>query len=273
MGCFLLRFGIQHNCHCNTMELAIKFEITTASNSTEVSSLSRSSTPAVLQFVLGVLGNLIAIIVLITARKKHKWRPFYRLVLGLTLTDGLGILLIFPTIFLRFASNFKFDFRICAYTSFMFIFILTSSAMIVCAMSFDRFMAILYPYRYNSIVKKNRAIITLAVVWIICAFLSSLPLMGLGSRLLYDTGSICFLNFISTSTLDRINSFIYSLIGLFILLSTIIFNMCVIISLCKNLATTNTVSQESRKKSNTFNVVFLLVIVLVFATCWTPLMV
>nr|XP_019920812.2 prostaglandin E2 receptor EP4 subtype [Crassostrea gigas] len=255
------------------MDLTIKFEITSASNSTEVSSPSRSSTPAVLQFVFGVLGNLIAIVVLITARKKHKWRPFYRLVFGLTLTDGFGILLIFPTIFLRFAPNFKFDFRICAYKSFMFIFILTSSAMIVCAMSFDRFMAILYPYRYNGIVKNNQANITLAVVWITCAFLSSLPLLGLRSSLLYDTGSVCFLNFISTSTVVRIYSFVYSLIGLFILLSTIIFNMCVVISLCKNIVTTNAVSQKSRKKGNTFNVVFLLVIVLTFATCWTPLMI
>lgn len=112
-----------------------------------------------------------------------------------------------------------------------------------------------------------------AVVWITCAFLSSLPLMGLRSSLFSETGSICFLNFISTLTLYRINSFVYSLIGLFILLSTIIFNMCVVISLCKNIVTTNAVSQKSRKKGNTFNVVFLLVIVLTFATCWTPLMV
>lgn len=81
----LWRCGIQHDCRCNTMGLAIKFKITTASNSTEVSSLTRSPASAVMQFVFGVLGNLIAIIVLITANKKHKWRPFYRLVLGLGL--------------------------------------------------------------------------------------------------------------------------------------------------------------------------------------------
>lgn len=63
----------------------------------------------------------------------------------------------------------------------LFIFTLTSSAMIVCALSFDRFMAILYPFRYNMIGKKYRANIMLGLVWISCAFLASLPLMGLGS--------------------------------------------------------------------------------------------
>lgn len=89
------------------MDLAIKFEITTASNSTEVSSTSRSPTPAALQFVFGVLGNLIAIIALFTAKKKHKWRPFYRLVLGLTLTDGLGILLFFSNNFSSICFKFQ----------------------------------------------------------------------------------------------------------------------------------------------------------------------
>lgn len=139
------------------MDLAIKFEIPSASNSTEVSSLSRSSTPTILQFVFGVLGNLIAIIVFITARKNQKMETVLQTSFRYNLSGGLGILLIFPTIFLRFAPNFMFDFRICAYNFFMFIFILTSSAMIVCAMSFDRFMAILYLYRYIGIVKNNQA--------------------------------------------------------------------------------------------------------------------
>uniref|UniRef100_K1R346 Prostacyclin receptor n=1 Tax=Magallana gigas TaxID=29159 RepID=K1R346_MAGGI len=110
----------------------------------------------------------------------------------------------------------------------MFIFLLTSSAMIVCAMSFDRFMAILYPLRYNNIRKKYRANITLALIWTTAAFVSSLPLMGLGSSILYYPGSWCFLNFVSTSTVDRINSIIYSLLGLMILFSTIFFNGSVI---------------------------------------------
>ncbi|XP_052684385.1 prostaglandin E2 receptor EP4 subtype-like [Crassostrea angulata] len=257
------------------MDLEKEFEISTASNSTDGPAISGSSMPAALQFVFGVLGNLIAIIALFTARKKHKWRPFYRLVLGLALTDGGGILLIFPTIFLRYASNFTYDFPkpLCDYSSFMFIFTLTSSAMIVCALSFDRFMAILYPFRYNMIGKKYRANIMLGLVWISCAFLASLPLMGLGSSLSYYPGSWCFLNFVSLSTLDRVNSFIYSIIGLFILLTTFIFNLCVVITLCRNLATNKRISQKSRKKSDIFNVVFLLVLVLVFATCWTPLMI
>lgn len=246
----------------------------TASNTTKDTAKLESTIPPVLQFLFGVTGNIIAFIVLFSSRKKHKWKPFYRLVAGLALTDGGGISLIYPTVLVRYASNFTYDFPkpLCNYSSFMFIFLLTSSAMIVCAMSFDRFMAILYPLRYNTGRKKYRANITLALIWITAAFVSSLPLMGLGSNILYYPGSWCFLNFVGTSTVDRINSFIYSLLGLMILFSTIFFNGSVVFSLCKN-QIKNKVSPKTRKRSDIFNAIFLLVLVSVFAACWAPLMV
>lgn len=155
----------------------------------------------------------------------------------------------------------------------MFIFMLTSSAMIVCAMSFDRFVAILYPFRYNTIGKKYRANIMLALIWITAAFISSLPIMGLGSSVLYYPGSWCFLNFISKSTINRINSFIFSLLGLTILFSTLYFNVAVVVSLCRNQIMNSRVSPKTRKRSDICNAIFLLVLVSVFAACWTPLIV
>lgn len=248
--------------------------VLTALNTTEDTVKLESTIPPVLQFMFGVFGNLIAVIVLISSRKKHKWKPFYRLVAGLTLTDGGGISLIYPTVLIRYASNFTYEFPkpLCDYSSFMFVFTLTSSAMIVCAMSFDRFMAILYPFRYNTIGKKYRANLILVLIWISAAFISSLPMMGLGSSMLYYPGSWCFLNFMSKSTLDRINSFIYSLLGLIILFSTIFFNGGVVVSLCRNQIINNKVSPKTRKRSDIFNAIFLLVLVSVFAACWTPLM-
>jgi hypothetical protein len=213
--------------------------------------------------------------VLVSSRKRHKWKPFYRLVAGLALTDGGGILLVYPTVMIRYASDFTYEFSkpLCDYGSFVFTFMLLSSAMIVCAMSFDRFMAILYPFKYNLIGKKYRANITLLVVWLVGTLVSSLHLMGLGSSFNYYPGSWCFLNFIGISILDRVNSYIYSIFGLIILFMIFFFNILVIVSLCKNFRTDSIISKSHRKKTDIFNVVLLLVIVTVFTICWTPLMV
>ena len=101
-----------------------------------------SAVPPALQFALGVVANLIALGLLVKSAKYHKWKPFYRLVGGLALTDGGGILLVYPTVMVRYATDFTYDYpeTLCNYSSFIFLLLFTSSAMIVCAMSFDRFL-------------------------------------------------------------------------------------------------------------------------------------
>ncbi|XP_062578510.1 prostaglandin E2 receptor EP4 subtype-like isoform X2 [Saccostrea cucullata] len=196
-----------------------------------------SAVPPGLQFFLGVVGNLISLAVLLMSRNRHKWKPFYKLVFGLALTDGGGILAVYPIVMMRYASDFTYDFPtpICDYSSFIFTFTPMSSALIVCAMSFDRFVAILYPFKYNVAGKERRTNITLISIWIFSSFVSSLHLMGLGSSQIYYPGSWCFLKFVGKTTLDRVNSFIYSILGYVILITTITLNLFVIVTLCKNM--------------------------------------
>jgi hypothetical protein len=254
--------------------------VTTTANSSNITTEPRiweSTVPPVLQFALGVGGNILALIVLVTSRKKHKWKPFYRLVAGLAVTDGVGILMASPPAMIRYASDFTYEFSesLCHYSSFAVTFTLISSAMIVCAMSFDRFMATLYPfkYRYNLIGKKHRANITLLVVWLVGTLVSSLHLMGLGSSSNYYPGTWCFLNFVGDSILDRVNSYIYSIFGLIILFAVFFFNVLVVVALCRNSRRNKIISKRHRKKTDVFNVCFLLGIVTVFTVCWTPFMV
>lgn len=236
-----------------------------------------SAVPPGLQFALGVVGNLIALVVLVTSAKSHKWKPFYRLVGGLALTDGGGILLVYPTVMVRYATDFTYDFPkpLCDYSSFIYTFTLISSAMIVCAMSLDRFWAILYPFKYNTNTKNRRTNIMLISIWIAGAFISSLQLMGLGSSFNYYPGSWCFLNFVGITTMDRLSSYIYSLFGLSILLTTIGLNSIVILTVCRGMNSDIRQQQTARrrKKNDIFIVIFLMIIVTVFGVCWTPLMV
>ncbi|XP_061166343.1 prostaglandin E2 receptor EP4 subtype-like [Saccostrea echinata] len=234
-----------------------------------------SAVPPALQFAFGVIGNAIALVVLIFSSKNHQWRPFYRLVCGLAITDGGGILLVYPTVMSRYASNFTFTFpkELCDYSSFIYTFTLISSAMIICAMSFDRFLAILYPFFYNSGNKGRRTNFILALIWLIGLLLSTLHLMGLGSSYNYYPYSWCFLNFVGGTIEDRINSYIYSIFGLLILICTLFLNISVILNVCRKLRRGSQISTGRSVKNDVYIIIFLLVIVVIFTTCWAPLMV
>lgn len=255
------------------------------SNSTDNSTgVWESAVPPSLQFIFGVLGNAIALVVLKLSAKTHQWRPFYRLVAALALTDGGGILLVYPTVMIRYASHFKFIMpaALCGYSSFIYTFTLLASAMIICSMSIDRFIAILYPHMYNTNTKNKRVHIMLGVIWISTAVVCSLHLFGLGDSHSFYPQSWCFIDFSNVTAddtpakLNRANAFIYSIIGLIIIVLTVSLNSIVVFTICKKrflVKQRNSQSESLDNKKSIFIIVFLLAIVLVFTTCWTPLIV
>ncbi|XP_052712498.1 prostaglandin E2 receptor EP4 subtype-like [Crassostrea angulata] len=121
------------------------------SNFTDEPVVFESIVPPSLQYGFGVFGNLIAIILLFRSSGQHKWKPFYRLVGGLAITDFCGIALVYPAVMIRYISGFTFDFpkELCGFVSFCFSFSFLSSALIVSAMSFDRFLAVTCPILYR----------------------------------------------------------------------------------------------------------------------------
>lgn len=233
--------------------------------------------PVTLLFFFGVVGNVIALSVLCCSSKTHKWRPFYRFVCGLAISDGGGILASYPFAEYRYISKFEYLFPtpLCEYLGFVFMFTLMSSAMIVCCMSFDRFFATFYPFLYNSPTKGLRTNIILAVVWCLSGILSSLHLYGLGSSKNIYPGSWCFLNFIELNSTypnyreNTIYSYIYASVGVLVVLMTLVINMAVVSFFVRNRLT----KKRASKKRDIHVIAFLIVIVTVFTSCWAPLMV
>ncbi|XP_056017188.1 prostaglandin E2 receptor EP4 subtype-like [Ostrea edulis] len=229
--------------------------------------------PVYLLFFFGVGGNIIALVVLLLTAKTHNWRPFYRFVCGLAMTDGGGVLASIPVSLSIYASHFRRELSptLCDYEMFMLMFTLMSSAMIVCGMSFDRFFATFFPLQYNRPHKEIRTNIVLAVIWGLSALISSLPLFGLGSSRKYYPGSWCFLNYIETTiALNRIDAIIYATIGVIIVLATWAFNIAVIVYfICKRYAGESTWSEWK----DVHVIIFLLAVVVLFTSCWFPLMV
>ncbi|XP_061166021.1 prostaglandin E2 receptor EP4 subtype-like [Saccostrea echinata] len=243
--------------------------------STEIPSI-RDSVPVILLFIFGVFGNLAALLTLCSRSNSHEWRPFYRFVCGLAVTDGGGILISIPISEYQYLSRFKdpLSTPLCDYLAFVYMFTLMSSAMIVCCMSADRFIATYFPLLYNSPTKGRRANITLALLWVSSAILCSLHVFGLGSAKIFYPGSWCFLNFIDTDVpKNEVYTYIYAIVGVLAVIMTIILNFAVIAYFAYK-----TFRRKSSKSSfqgwrEVHVIIFLLTIVTVLTSCWFPLMV
>lgn len=242
-------------------------------NFTTTTRIYENIAPVTLLFFFGVSGNVIAVLVLFCSAKTHKWRPFYRLVCGLAISDGGGILASYPFAEYRYISNFEYVFPkpVCDYVGFVFMFTLMSSAMIVCCMSIDRFFAIFFPILYNTPSKNRRVLVMLGVAWTLAGILSSLHLYGLGSSMNYYPGSWCFLDFIDTSVTSKvIYSYIYATTGAIVVILTVTINFIVIMFFIRHKFKKST---KTTKHKDLPVVLFLMTIVLVFTSCWAPLMV
>lgn len=166
---------------------------------------------------------------------------------------------------LRYVSNFTYVFSdsLCGYSSFIFTYTILCSAMIICVMSLDRFMAIVYPFKYKSGNRYWCVNFTLLAIFTLNFFVCLLHLVGVGSAFNYYPGSWCFFDFAESSTSDIFNSCIYSLLLLVVLLTTFVFNITVIINLCR-------INHNRNRKKN---IVFLMVLLTMISSLWTPLIV
>jgi prostaglandin E receptor 4 len=232
-----------------------------------------NAVPVILLFVFGVCGNFIALTILSLTSDSHKWKPFYRFVFGLAVTDGGGLLLALPVSLSIHTSKIQRELSpaLCDYQMFMIMFTLMSSAMIVCGMSFDRFYATLYPFQYNGPHTKIRTNILLAVIWGLSAIISSLPLFGFGSSRKFYPDMWCFLNFIETHIeSNRTYAVIYATIGVITALVTWAFSIEII----------GYYLYKRHSRESTWSgwkdldiVIFLVTVVVLFTSCWFPLMV
>lgn len=228
-----------------------------------------SPAPASLLLFFGVVGNILALIILCCSARSHKWRPFYCFVCGLAITDGGGVFLSYPIAMVRYASNFQYDFPqpLCDYMAFVLMFTILASAMIVCGMSLDRFLAILYPHVYNTPRKRKRAVLTIAGIWIFSAFISGLHLMAGRKSLSFFPGSWCFLDFVHDE--NTAFAFLFSGTGILVLGTTAVLNITVILRVCSNIRQ----KKKKTKKKDIYIIVFLMLVVILFSTCITPLLV
>ncbi|XP_029572315.1 prostaglandin E2 receptor EP4 subtype-like [Salmo trutta] len=181
-----------------------------------------------IMFIFGVVGNVIAIVVLCKSRKEQKETTFYTLVCGLAVTDLLGTLLASPvTIATYVKGSWPGGDPLCQYFGFILLFFSLAGLSIICAMSVERYLAINHAYFYNDYVDQRLAGLTLLAIYISNALFCALPSMGLGQVKKQYPQTWCFIEWRSNVSTDATFSYMYAGSSSILILATVICNVLV----------------------------------------------
>lgn len=187
-----------------------------------------------IMFIFGVVGNVIAIVVLCKSRKEQKESTFYTLVCGLAVTDLLGTLLASPvTIATYVKGSWPGEDPLCQHFGFTLLFFSLAGLSIICAMSVERYIAINHAYFYNDYVDQKLAGLTLLAIYVSNAFFCALPIIGFGQVKKQYPQTWCFLEWRSNKSSDAAYSYMYAGFSSILILATVICNVLVCVALIR----------------------------------------
>lgn len=197
-------------------------------NSTVAAGRVQPPTVPVIMFIFGVVGNVVAIVVLRISRKEQKETTFYTLVCGLAVTDLLGTLLVSPvTIATYVKRSWPGGEALCQYSGFILLLFFVVQLSILFAMSVERYLAINHPYLYNKYVRQKVAALTLLAIYIINTVFCALPAMGFGRIKFQKSRTWCFIDWHSNLTTVITYNLMYAGFNSILVLCTVICNVMV----------------------------------------------
>uniref|UniRef100_A0A3B1IEB9 Prostaglandin E2 receptor EP2 subtype n=1 Tax=Astyanax mexicanus TaxID=7994 RepID=A0A3B1IEB9_ASTMX len=157
-----------------------------------------------LMFVAGVLGNVLALVVLELRRRRRHCTLFRVLVTALVVTDLAGTCMISPLVQVAHALNTSLvgmggmknngTGPVCAYFGFTMTFFSLSTLALLLAMTLERCIAIAWPYQYGRRVNIRYGLVAVPTVYALSAAFCALPFAGFGGYVQYQPGTWCFIN-------------------------------------------------------------------------------
>nr|XP_032818416.1 prostaglandin E2 receptor EP2 subtype-like [Petromyzon marinus] len=196
-----------------------------------------NATSSAVVFTVGVSGNIIALALLLSARRATKRTAFYALVFGLTLTDLLGSSLTGPVPLTAYAHNKTVvalgGHALCGYLSFMLLFFGVATLAILCAMAVERYLSIGHPYLYERVVRRASAWTAIRLSYLLSLALCLPPLLGFGQVKLYEPGTWCYVDMKASGGWDAAYSVLYAAILAALCLTIIVCNASVMHGLLK----------------------------------------
>ncbi|XP_014792297.1 PREDICTED: prostaglandin E2 receptor EP2 subtype-like [Calidris pugnax] len=216
--------------------------------------LPREAGPLVsaLMFSAGLLGNLLALGLLLRCRRGPRAHPpslFHVLVLALVVTDLLGTCSVSPFVLASYHRNLTLTAlaqggHICLYFGFAMSFFGLATMLILFAMALERCLALGQPYFYERFLSPRTGLVALPAIYTFSAAFCSLPLVGFGRYVQYCPGTWCFIQMKNleyqqqnggreVSGLHVTFSLLYATLLLFLILSVLLCNLSVIANLAR----------------------------------------
>ncbi|XP_077081819.1 prostaglandin E receptor 4 (subtype EP4) c [Siphateles boraxobius] len=192
----------------------------------------RSLITSATMFGFGVLGNLVAIVVLCISKKEQKETTFYTLVCGMAITDLLGTCFTSPVVIATYiAGRWPGGTLLCHFFSFSMLFFGSAGMSILCAMSVERYLAINHAYFYSQHVDRTMARFALMATYLANIVLCIMPSFGFGKHTRHFPGTWCFLDWRAMDPVGASYTFLYGGFMLLLIAITVLCNFAVCRSL------------------------------------------
>uniref|UniRef100_A0A672QVL4 Prostaglandin E2 receptor EP4 subtype-like n=1 Tax=Sinocyclocheilus grahami TaxID=75366 RepID=A0A672QVL4_SINGR len=217
----------------NDSLLNVGLNVSEANSSSHALSLDyRSLITSATMFGVGVLGNLVAIVVLCISKKEQKETTFYTLVCGMAITDLLGTCFTSPVVIATYiAGRWPGGALLCHFFSFSMLFFGSAGMSILCAMSVERYLAINHAYFYSQHVDRAMARFALMATYLANIVLCILPSFGFGKHTRHFPGTWCFMDWRAMDSVGASYTFLYGGFMLLLIAVTVMCNFAVCRSL------------------------------------------
>uniref|UniRef100_A0A8C1XJT4 Prostaglandin E2 receptor EP2 subtype n=1 Tax=Cyprinus carpio TaxID=7962 RepID=A0A8C1XJT4_CYPCA len=255
--------------------------------------LNGGPTISAMMFAAGVLGNLVALVLLEFHRRKEKNRQrqslFHFLVTTLVVTDLMGTCLISPLVQIAYITNTTLvgmseTRAVCEYFGFAMTFFSLVTLSILLATALERCLSIGYPYHYGRLVTKRCGYITIPCIYLICFLFCLMPFAGFGKYVQYCPGTWCFIAMNPEGMEDRVYANVYATAMLLIVIVTVACNCFVVYHLVlmyrrrkMNRGSVQTRSKRDRRyfswAEEVEHLILLVFMTVIFVTCSLPLMI
>lgn len=252
-------------------------------------------TISAMMFAAGVLGNLVALILLEYRRRKEKNRRrqslFHLLVTTLVITDLTGTCLISPLVQIAYFKNITLvglsespAAPVCQYFGFAMTFFSLGTLSILLTMALERSYSIGYPYHYGRHVTKRCGYITIPCIYLACFLFCLMPFAGFGKYEQYCPGTWCFIAMNPSEPEDKAYANVYATVLLVIIIVIVACNCFVVYHLVlmyrrrkMNRGSVQTRSKRDRRyfswAEEVEHLILLVVMTVIFVVCSLPLMV
>ncbi|KAG8449221.1 hypothetical protein GDO86_016042 [Hymenochirus boettgeri] len=253
--------------------------------------LNPGESPAIsaVMFSSGVLGNLIALVLLENRRRciRGHISLFHILATGLVITDLLGTCMLSPVVLASYSRNLTLNAlgankSVCNYFAFAMTFFSLATMLVLFTMALERALAIGHPYLYAKVISKRCGLIAFPGIYTFCIVFCLFPTMGVGEHIQYCPGTWCFIDMrghhVDGST-SNVYSISYATLLLIIIIAILTCNLIVIVSLvrmhkrqkARRLGSLMVTKRERMSMSEEIDhLILLLLMTIIFIICSVP---